>query len=153
MYTIFSQQIFACGAEIFFRPNNLPRLSTHHHLCILFRPSFCQALFRTFLKFCSHESVGDPSRFFFSVCPCVRPCETLALSHFYGLNSLSHAPQVLLSNFSLPTTKLSKCHNFLHLHFFQQSHGITICGATTGQNHGFFACFSLVFLLPVELKV
>ena len=56
---------------------------------------------------------------------------------------LSHAPHVLLRKFSLPTIKLSKSPNFLHLHFFEQPQPITIRGATTGQNHGFFACFSL----------
>ena len=50
----------------FFRPNHVNRLSTIITYAFL-QPSFFQSLFRNFLKFCHHKSVGDPSRFFFSV--------------------------------------------------------------------------------------
>ena len=122
------------SGDALFRPNHVNRLSTIITYAFL-QPSFFQSLFRNFLKFCHHKSVGDPSRFFFSVWSIV------CASHFcrVPLSPLG----VLLRKLSLPTMKLSKSPNFLHLHFFQQSQPITICGATTGQNHGFFACFSL----------
>ena len=130
--------------DTIFRPNHVNRLSTIITYAFL-PPSFCQSLFRNFLKFCHHKSVGDPSRFFFSVWSIV----ALSVRALHFCTQFQLAPEYYWANSLCPRSNWSKVTTFYIFTFFSNLSQSRFAEPRPVK----IAAFSLVFLLPVELKV